>query len=90
MDFLAADATVQRFSEEGLTITTTLGDILDLVGKEETKELIEKKASEAMYEPDYAFTQDNILKNWLHLLIFIAVFALLSVITLEFIDKDKR
>ena len=90
VDFLAADATVQRFSEEGLTITTTLGDILDLVGKEETKELIEKKASEAMYEPDYAFTQDNILKNWLHLLIFIAVFALLSVITLEFIDKDKR
>ena len=54
------------------------------------KERIEKKASEALYEPDYAFTRENILKNWLHLAIFVGVFALLSILTLEFIDKDKR
>ena len=28
--------------------------------------------------------------NWLHLLIFVAAFSLLAVVTLEFVDKDKR
>ncbi|MBQ1311172.1 MAG: hypothetical protein IIY55_04915, partial [Blautia sp.] len=90
VDFLATNETVQSFRDEGLTIRTTLGDILDLVGREETKALVESKAAEALYEPDYAYTQENIINNWLHLLIFIAAFALLSTITLEFIDKDKR
>ncbi|MBQ4176545.1 MAG: hypothetical protein II640_03660 [Lachnospiraceae bacterium] len=34
--------------------------------------------------------RENILKNWLHLAVFVGVFALLSILTLEFIDKDKR
>ena len=50
----------------------------------------EETASEAMYDPDYSYTAGNILHNWIHILIFILVFALLSVVTLEFIDKDKR
>ena len=33
---------------------------------------------------------DNIVEYWLHLLMFILVFGMLSTITLEFIDKDKR
>ena len=90
VDFLSGDAMVQSLRDEGLTITTTLGDILDLVGREETKESVVKQASAAMYNPDYAYTKDNIVRNWLHLLIFIAVFAALSTITLKFIDKDKR
>ena len=89
-DYLAADETVQSYRDEGTTITATVGDLLDLAGREETKALVESKASEKMYNPDYAYTQENILKNWIHLLVFIAVFAVLSIITLEFIDKDKR
>ena len=90
VDFLAADATVSRYRDEGIDVSLTLGDVLDLVGRDETKALIEKKASEALYDPDYAYTKGNIVKNWIHILIFVAVFALLTVITLEFIDKDKR
>ena len=54
------------------------------------KPVTEETASEAMYDPDYSYTAGNILHNWIHILIFILVFALLSVVTLEFIDKDKR
>ncbi len=51
---------------------------------------IEQKAGEASYSPDYEKTEDNITWYWLHLLTFAAAFSLLAVITLEFIDKDRR
>ena len=35
-------------------------------------------------------TVENITAYWLRLAAFVVVFALLSMITLEFIDKDKR
>ena len=90
VDFLQTDETAQQYKEEGITIQTTLGDILDLVGREETKTLVVNKASESFYNADYESTKGNIGKNWIHILIFVVVFAALAIITLEFIDKDKR
>ena len=68
----------------------TVGGAIDLIGREETMAGIRKTASEAMYEPAYENKSGNIINNWLHILVFVLVFAVLSVITLEFIDKDKR
>ena len=90
VDFLAEDETVQEYRGESFEITTTLGDLLDLVGRKETKQLIEEKATEKMYDPDYEYSRGNIVRNWVHILIFILVFGALSVVTLEFVDKDKR
>lgn len=90
VDLIASDTAVRGLRDEGLVVHMTVGDAIDVIGREETMARIDEKASEAMYEPDYADTSENILHNWIHILIFIVVFALLSVITLEFIDKDKR
>ena len=54
------------------------------------KKLAEEKAAAASYKADYEMKWDNIVEYWLHLLTFILAFAVLSTITLEFIDKDKR
>ena len=40
--------------------------------------------------PLYASTVDNVLGKWGMLLLLIAVFAVVSVVALEFIDRDKR
>ena len=90
VDYLAANETANSYNDEGIDIYMTVGDAIDLIGREETMAKVRAKASEAMYKPTYAYTSENILRNWLHLLLFVAVFSLLSVITLEFIDKDKR
>ena len=90
VDELAKDPDIQKYRGEGLTVKMTVGDAIDLIGREETMATVRRKASEAMYEPDYAATNMNVLNNWIHILIFIVVFALASIITLEFIDKDKR
>ena len=39
---------------------------------------------------DYDRTIENVLKNWGALILFAMVFAVLSVMSLEFIDRDKR
>ena len=39
---------------------------------------------------DYDNSWENIVGYWLVLIAFVLVFAILSTITLEFIDKDKR
>ena len=90
VDFLAADKTVQKFRGEEITVMTRAGDILDLIGREKTMELVQEEVSKSLYEPDYESSMGNVGKNWIHLLIIIAVFALLSILTLELIDKDKR
>ena len=90
VDFLAADDTVRQYRDEGLDIHMTVGDAIDIIGREETMANIRKTASESMYDPAYENTGSNIIGNWLHILIFVLVFAVLSIITLEFVDKDKR
>ena len=64
--------------------------LLDLVGEEKVKTFLEEKAAAANYKAAYELSVDNIFSYWLTLGVFILIFALLSTITLEFIDKDKR
>lgn len=90
VDFIAGNETVQSFRNEGITLTTTVSDVLDVAGRQTTQELLEKEAAKANYDPSYAFTRANVAGNWLHLGIFIVVFSLLTIVTMEFIDKDKR
>lgn len=90
VDAMAADPSFQEVRGEEITITATFGELLDIVGRKETKKRVEREASRALYTPEYATTKENILENWFILLSFIGLFAVLSTITLEFIDKDKR
>ncbi|MBP3215834.1 MAG: ABC transporter permease [Clostridium sp.] len=39
---------------------------------------------------EYIFTAENVLNCWVPLLIYAAVFALVAIILLEFIDRDRR
>ena len=90
VDRMAASPESQAHREDGCTFTTTVGGLLDLVGEENVRTFLEEKAAEASYVPQYDYTRENILDYWLHLVGFIAAFALLSTVTLEFIDRDKR
>ena len=43
-----------------------------------------------MQEAAYEMTKHNIFTCWAHLVMFTVIFAVLSVIVLEFIDNDRR
>ena len=52
--------------------------------------LVEEKTAAASQKAEYERTEENIIHNWLMLGAFIFGFALLSILALELIDKDKR
>ena len=90
VDFLAGNADVQARRDTEITLKTSVGKLLDLVGEEKVKTFLEEKAAAASYNADYEYTSENVIAYWMHLTLFIFVFALLATVTLEFIDKDKR
>ena len=90
VDRLAANPDVQAHRGDSYAFSTTVGGLIDIVGEDAVKTFLEDKAAKASYKPEYELSVDNITDYWMHLLAFIAAFALLSTITLEFIDKDKR
>ena len=89
-DLLADNGDIQARRDQVISFKTTLGNILDIVGEDKVKSFLEEKAAAASYTADYEYNFDNIIKYWLHLVVFIFAFAALATITLEFIDKDKR
>ena len=53
-------------------------------------EEILERSGEAMQEAAYQMTKQNIYDCWAHLVLFTVIFAVLSIIVLEFIDNDRR
>ncbi len=81
---------LQSHRDQAFTLKFKVGELFDLFGEENIKAAVQKATAEASYKPEYAQTRENVVKNWVMLGVFIAVFALMSVIVLEMIDKDKR
>ena len=48
------------------------------------------KTAASNFNPDYVSTSSNLAGCWLILLIFVLVFALLSMLVLTGIDSDRR
>ena len=90
VDFLKTNEALQASRDTTFTLKTTVGEMLDLLGEENVKEFVMRKTAEASRKPEYEKTRDNILRNWLMLVVFAFAFAALATLILEMIDKDKR
>ena len=90
VDFLKQNEALQQYRDKSFTLKITVGDVLDFFGEENVKEFVQRKTAEAAHKPEYEKSVRNITFNWLMLCVFIFVFALLSTVALELIDKDKR
>ena len=51
---------------------------------------INETISRYTYRPIYDYKRSNVTKRWMYLVIFTLVYALICVISLEFIDRDQR
>jgi len=90
IDFANTDETIRQNLDQGHTIKTTVGDVLNLLGEERVKSLIQTETAEAARKPEYERSARNILINWAMLCVFIFAFAVLATVSLELIDRDKR
>lgn len=57
---------------------------------EEDKESLEEYTSQYLQVDHYTYERRNIIKEWGILLAFAALYALIGMISLEFVDHDKR
>ena len=81
---------VQGQRDREIPIDTTVGTLLDMVGEDKVELYIKQKTAEAGRKDAYESTPWNLVENWFFLGGFILLFALMSVISLELIDRDKR
>lgn len=85
IDVLATNNQLKGFRNEGITFKTTVGDVMELMGREKTTGLIEEKVKVMYYNPDYEHSAKNAAVNWLHLLVYTVVFAVLTILTLTIV-----
>ena len=90
IDKFASDEHVLRYRDKGITIDTSIGELIDIAGEDKVKNYLADVTAKSKYNPRYICDAKHILSYWVHICLFIVVFALASIIVLEFIDKDKR
>ncbi len=89
-DFVKNNEMLQKQRDREFTLKATVSDLFDLVGEENVKKLVQNTTASAGYKEDYERSVENVVSNWITLSLFVLAFAALSVIVLEFIDKDRR
>ena len=87
---LSDDPSAAELREKSFTFKTTIAELQQNVGVEAVRNLLQVKAAEGNFKPAYEHSRANVGGYWLDLLLFVLVFSLLTMVTLKFIDKDKR
>ncbi len=88
--FVQNNEVLQSQRDRVFSFKTTVGELIGLFGEENVKNLVQERTAMASRNSAYERTPENVLDNWLMLGVFIALFAFLSMISLELIDHDKR
>ena len=90
IDKLAESPYVLEQRDLSYSFSSTVGQIIDTVGREKMKAYVEDTTSEASKVEAYTLSEENVATYWFEIGKFAVIFALLAVICLEFVDKDKR
>ena len=90
VDLINANDDSQELRGQTIQIDTSVDQLIRLVGEDKVKDYIVETATATAREEDYELSALNILSYWTMLILFSLVFASLAMITLEFIDYDKR
>ena len=90
IDAIITNPDVQARRDQPFTLKITVGQLMDLVGEDTLRDYIQKKTAQISRVDAYEKSVDNVVNYWLVFFFFAMLYALLSVIVLEFIEKDRR
>ena len=82
--------TLVQFKNVEIAGYTPLKELLVDMEKNGTRDEFLLWAGQQTAIPEYAAEAGNVLNNWGMLLILLIVFVIISIVALEFIDRDKR
>ena len=90
LDQLVTELELEKYRDESLTLTAKVGQLLDLAGEDQVRDFVTTTTAKSGRVEAYESTVENVVNYWIRLFLFVLVFALFSVVSLEFIDKDRR
>lgn len=90
LDIIIEEPELEEFRNQDLDLTFRIGDMIDLIGEDRLRNAIQEKTGGVSQNPDYERTHGRIALYWAIIIFYAMVYGLLSIIVLEFIDKDKR
>ena len=90
IDAIITNPDIQARRDQPFTLKITVGQLIDLIGEDTLKEYVQSKTAQISHIDAYEKNVDNVVNYWLVFIFFAMLYALLSVIVLEFIDKDRR
>ena len=90
VDLLNSDEDSEEYRSQTVEIDTTVDEVIRLIGEDKVHDYIVETTSATAREEAYELTALNILSYWSYLILFSLSFAALAMITLEFIDRDRR
>lgn len=68
----------------------SLKDVLGIIDEEGMRDTVLHKLGQASQRADFAATAENLISSWVYLAAFAFVFAIVTIVFLEFVDHDKR
>ena len=80
----------ERNKDKAMHVKVSVWSIIKFIGEDTVKVFLQEKAAFTQQKPYYEKSSGLIADYWLHFIYFILAFGALSIVTLEFIDKDKR
>ena len=90
IDRMEQDPRLEEARNKSYEGSVTIGEIISLFGEDEVREAVSSQASLAAQDKKYEKTFPNILQCWLVLGGYAFLYAFLAMVSLEFVDKDKR
>lgn len=90
IDYIADNPDVQKMREQSITVEITIGQLINIIGEERAKDIITQSAAKSSQVAAYERSVNNILDCWFRIGCFIFGFAILSMLFLESIDRDRR
>ena len=79
-----------KFADYDVNGVKPIGELVKYISENGLRDDLMAETGAAQSVADYAMTQDNIVICWLHLALFVVLFAFLAMLFLKRVDKDKR
>ena len=90
LDLMAESRQLETVRNKEFAGSVTVGQIIELFGEDKVKKTIMEQSSRASRNAVYENTPPNILGCWYTLGFYALLYAFAAMISLEFVDKDKR
>ena len=90
VDAILDSGLLQQFEGEEYDLRIRIGDLIDAIGEDTVRNYVMEATRIAGNKPAYERSYDNIGTCWLVMGGMTLLFAAAAMVSLEFIDKDKR